>query len=266
VVNVRHPGPSVGGNTDAQPKIVDLLLAAFSEAVPDRIAAATGGTSNNLLIGGIHPETGEYYSNYQADAGGSGATARKDGNDGEFPRDSNCRNTPIEVFEGRYPFLTLEYRLARDSGGPGHHRGGMGVVRSLEVLAPEVTVSTLFDRAKIPSWGLFGGMSGALTKLCVKRVGDDHFRTFSEVFGTVSPTKFTNVVLHRGDVLMYQTPGGGGYGLPRERLIDDVLEDVRAGWISPESAQRDYGVATAQSGCGFELQETETQRLRGTTA
>jgi N-methylhydantoinase B/oxoprolinase/acetone carboxylase alpha subunit len=266
VVNVRHPGPSVGGNTDAQPKIVDLLLAAFAGAVSDRVPAATGGTSNNLLIGGFHPETGEYYSNYQADAAGAGATVRKDGNDGEFPRDSNCRNTPVEVFEGRYPFRTLEYCLVPDSGGPGRYRGGMGVRRSLEVTAPEVTVSALFDRAKIPSWGLFGGMPGGLTRLCVKRVEDGDFRTFSEVFGTISPTKFTNVILRRGDILMYETPGGGGYGSPLERPVGAVLQDVRAGWVSSESARRDYGVAIVPSEAGFELEEEETRRLRGAPA
>jgi N-methylhydantoinase B/oxoprolinase/acetone carboxylase alpha subunit len=263
VVNVLHPGPSVGGNTDAQPKIVDLLLAVFAQAVPDRAPAATGGTSNNLLIGGFHPDTGEYYSNYMADAGGTGATARKDGNSGEFPRDSNCRNTPIEVFEGRYPFRTLEYHLVPDSGGPGRYRGGLGVRRSLEVIAPEVTVSALFDRARIPPWGLFGGMPGGLTRLCINRSGDAEFRTFSEAFGTVSPTKFVNVVLHQGDILMYETPGGGGYGSPRERPPAEVLDDVRAGWVSAESAERDYGVAIRGSATGYEIDAERTARLRG---
>jgi N-methylhydantoinase B/oxoprolinase/acetone carboxylase alpha subunit len=263
VVNVLHPGPSVGGNTDAQPKIVDLLLAVFAQAVPKRAPAATAGTSNNLLIGGFHPDTGEYYSNYMADAGGTGATVRKDGNSGEFPRDSDCRNTPIEVFEGRYPFRTLEYRLVPDSGGPGRYRGGLGVRRSLEVIAPEVTVSTLFDRAKIPPWGLFGGMPGGLTRLEIKRSGSPDFRTFSDAFGTVSPTKFANVVLHAGDVLRYQTPGGGGYGSPLDRPPDEVLDDVRAGWVSVESAGRDYGVVIARGASGFEVDAEQTARLRG---
>jgi N-methylhydantoinase B/oxoprolinase/acetone carboxylase alpha subunit len=109
---------------------------------------------------------------------GAGATQRKDGNDAEITRHSNCRNTPIEVFEGRYPFRTLEYRLARDFGGPGRYRGGMGSVRTIEVTAPEITLSALFDRAKIPAWGLFGGNPGGLASLRVKRTGDDQFRTF----------------------------------------------------------------------------------------
>ncbi len=262
VVNVQHPGPSVGGNTDTQPKIIDLLLAAFAQAVPERIAAASGGSSSNFLFGGIHPETGQYYSNYHFDGMGTGGTIRKDGNDGEITRHSNCRNTPIEVFEGRYPFRTLDYRLAADSGGPGRHRGGLGLTRTLEVTAPEITLSTLFDRAKIAPWGLFGGSPGGLSTLRIKRAGHDSFQTFPEAFGTISPTKFTNVVLRQGDIVTYTTPGGGGFGPPRERDVEAVVDDVRSGWVSPEAARREYGVAVTRRGRAVVLDEDETRRLR----
>ena len=173
VVNVVHPGPCVGGNTDLQPKLIDLLLKAFSHAVPERVAAASGGSSSNFLFGGIHPVTGTYYTNYHFDGHGTGGTVQKDGNNGEITRHSNCRNTPVEVFEGRYPFRNLEYRLMPDSGGPGEHRGGLSTTRTLEVTADEITLSCLFDRAKIPGWGLFDGKSGGLSQFLVKRVGDD---------------------------------------------------------------------------------------------
>src|SRR6185295_12801897 len=127
VVNVKHPGPSVGGS------------------------------SSNLLFGGVHPETGRYYSNYHFDGMGAGGTARKDGNDGEVTRHSNCRNTPVEVFEHRYPLLTLGYGLTRDSGGAGKHRGGLGTERTFRITAPEITFSALFDRCKLAPPGLFGG-------------------------------------------------------------------------------------------------------------
>lgn len=110
VVNVVHPGPCVGGNTDLQPKLIDLLFKAFSLAVPEKVAAATGGSSSNFLFGGTHPETGAYYTNYHFDGHGTGGTTQKDGNNAEITRHSNCRNTPVEVFEGRYPFRTLEYQ------------------------------------------------------------------------------------------------------------------------------------------------------------
>lgn len=242
VVNVRHPGPSVGGNTDLQPKLIDLLLAAFAKAVPDRVAAATGGSSSNLLFGGVHPETGRYYSNYNFDGMGTGGTARKDGNDGEVTRHSNCRNTPVEVFEHRYPLLTLRYGLAQDSGGAGRHRGGLGTERTIRVMAPEITFSALFDRCKLAGPGLFGGHEGGRAALMVKLAGESGFRTFQEAFGVRSPTKFTNVLLHRGDELYYRAPGGAGFGLPAERDPALVRADVLEGYLSPEAALRDYGV------------------------
>jgi N-methylhydantoinase B/oxoprolinase/acetone carboxylase alpha subunit len=262
VVNVVHPGPCVGGNTDLQPKLIDLLFKAFSQAVPDRAAAASGGSSSNFLFGGIHPETGVYYTNYHFDGHGTGGTARKDGNNGEITRHSNCRNTPIEVFEGRYPFRTLEYRLMPDSGGPGEHRGGLATTRTLEVTADEITLSCLFDRAKIPGWGLFDGKDGGLSKLLVKRKGDDTFRTFVEAYRTVSPTKFTNVLLKRGDIVRYQTPGGGGYGDPLRRDPQSVLTDVRNGWVSIDAARAEYGVDIADTGDDYQLDEAATTALR----
>ena len=176
VVNVRHPGPSVGGNTDLQPKLIDLLLAAFAQAVPERVAASTGGSSSNLLFGGVHPTTGAYYSNYHFDGMGAGGTALKDGNDAEITRHSNCRNTPVEVFEHRYPLHTVEYGLAVDSGGAGTHRGGLATHRTLEVTADEITFSALFDRSKIQPTGLFGGLPGTGSQLLVRRAGSDAFR------------------------------------------------------------------------------------------
>jgi N-methylhydantoinase B len=262
VVNVVHPGPCVGGNTDLQPKLIDLLLHAFSRAVPERVAAASGGSSSNFLFGGIHPVTGAYYTNYHFDGHGTGGTVQKDGNNGEITRHSNCRNTPIEVFEGRYPFLNLEYRLMPDSGGPGEHRGGLSTTRTLEVTADEITLSCLFDRAKIPGWGLFNGKSGGLSQLLVKRVGDDEFRTFVEAYHTVSPTKFTNVLLRRGDIVRYVTPGGGGYGDPLRRDPEAVLTDVRNGWVSVEAARREYGVIVMSRDHDFVIDDATTAELR----
>jgi N-methylhydantoinase B len=247
VVNVTHPGPSVGGNTDLQPKLIDLLLAALAEAVPERVAAASGGSSSNLLFGGRHPDTGDYYSNYHFDGAGTGATALKDGNSGEITRHSNCRNTPIEVFEHRYPLRNLEYGLVPDTGGPGCHRGGLSTVRTLRVTAPEITISALFDRARIAPPGLFGGMPGGTAQLQVRRRGEGEFRGFDEVFGKVSPTKFINVVLGEGDEIRYRTPGGGGFGDARDRDADSVREDVREGYVTPERAERDYGVVVEET-------------------
>ncbi len=191
VVNVRFPGPSVGGNTETQPKLVGMLLGALAEAMPEKVMAAEGATSCNFLFGGVHPGTDEPYAHYHFEASGWGG--RLDG-DGESARNhihGNCRNTPVEVFETRFPFRTLCYELVPGSGGPGRRRGGLAVRRELEVLAPEVTVSAFFDRVERGAWGLFGGRPGRCASLLVRRRGDDRFRDFTEAFGVRSPSKLS---------------------------------------------------------------------------
>lgn len=265
VVNVLHPGPCVGGNTDLQPKLIDLLIRALAPARPQRAAAATGGSSSNFLFGGTHPRTGDYYTNYHFDGSGTGATRSKDGNNAEIGRHSNCRNTPVEVFEERYPFRTLDYGLAPDTGGPGTYRGGLGATRTMEVIADEITLSCLFDRVKIPAWGMDGGHSGGKSELLIERAGETGFVDFSQAFGTISPTKFTNVRLQRGDLVRYVTPGGGGWGDPLLRDPEAVLEDVASGWVRPETAAEVYGVIVTRDDRGvfaLDFTATDAQRAR----
>ena len=108
----------------------------------------------------------------------------------------NCRNTPVEVFETRYPAFRIEsYRLVPDSGGPGEFRGGLGGERIFTVTVPEVTVSALLNRMKTEPWGVLGGGEGAVGGLWVRRAGDEEWRTFVEEFGTMSPSKFSGVTL-----------------------------------------------------------------------
>ena len=243
-VNVVYPGPSVGGNTETHPKLADMVIAALAPALPDRVAAAEGGTACNFLFGGLHPRTGDYYANYHLEGGGWGAKSYDDGNDAIVVKNGNCRNTPVEIFETRYPLRVLEYSLIPDSGGAGRMRGGLGTRRILRV-APgaEVTVNALFDRTKpgFGAYGLDGGSKGGAAAILVKRAGDSAFRTFSEVFGTVSPSKFTNIVLTEGDEVLIASPGGGGYGEARERDRERVAEDVEQGFVSASAARDIYG-------------------------
>jgi N-methylhydantoinase B/oxoprolinase/acetone carboxylase alpha subunit len=242
--------------------LIDLIFTALSEVIPRQIIAGSGGSCSNFLIGGIHPDTGLYYSNYGFDAPGSGATAFKDGNDAELPRHANTRNTPIEVFEGRYPLLTLEYRLVQDSGGPGRFRGGLGIRRTYEVVAPEVTVSALFDRFKIKAWGLFGGQEGMNSNLLIKKKDTNGWQTFAEAYGRPSASKFTNAVVKRGDLIQIVTPGGGGFGDPLDRSIEKILEDVKEGYVSIDSARSNYGVVLERTEKGMRVSDKGTQAER----
>jgi N-methylhydantoinase B len=247
-VNVVYPGPSVGGNTETHPKLADMVVAALAPALPDRVAAAEGGTACNFLFGGFHPKTGDYYANYHLEGGGWGAKSYDDGNDAIIVKNGNCRNTPVEIFETRYPLRTLEYALIPDSGGAGRMRGGLGTRRILRVeRGAEVTANALFDRTKpgFGAWGLDGGGTGGRGAIMVKRRGDTEFRTFSEVFGTVSPSKFTNILLEEGDEVLIDSPGGGGYGDPRERDPGLLERDLFEGFVSAQAAAALYGHGAA---------------------
>ena len=235
VANPVFPAPSVAGNTEGQPRIIAAVQHALSKAVPDMVSAAEGGTACNLLLGGIHPDTGEYWTHYQLEGGGWGGRLGKDGNTALCcAHASTIRATPIEVFETRFPLRVMKYEIRPDSGGAGKWRGGLGCWRQFEVIADAISVSALTDRITEGPYGLMKGEAGAPTGFFVKRVEDEEFRTFKEVYGTVSPTKFVNIRLHRGDQILVRVPGGGGYGDPHERADAALRADLEDGFVSTE--------------------------------
>jgi N-methylhydantoinase B/oxoprolinase/acetone carboxylase alpha subunit len=241
VLNVAAPAPEVGGNSEIAPRIVDVIFAALSSALPDRTPASSGGTGCNFLFGGTHPQTGEYYTNYHLEGCGWGALAGADGNSAQGVSNGNCRNTPIEVFEVRFPWRVHHLRLVPDSGGAGTYRGGLATERLLEVVAEEIVVSEFADRTETRPWGLFGGQPGASAATLVKRAGADRFTTFGEAFGTASNTKFSGIRLRKGDQVIIRTAGGGGYGDPSMRDEDALKNDIAEGLVSTAAARLEYG-------------------------
>ena len=238
------------------------MIGALSKAVPERVSADTGGTSCNFLFGGTHPDTDRYYVHYHFDGVGWGGRANADGNSNQVIPNGNCPSTPVEIFETRYPFLERSYRLRQDSGGAGTQRGGLGSERILEVRAPEITVSALFDRMVSGAWGLFGGEDGQQSALLVKRVGHDTFVTFREAYATASNSRVANIVLKEGDQVMLASPGGGGYGDPRARAPEAVRRDVMEGFVSEMAGRDVYGVALQRLNGTLTIDVDETARLR----
>ena len=262
IVNVIHPGASVGGNTETHPRIWGIVMGALAQAAPDRVSAATGGTSCNFLFGGTHPDTGQYYVHYHFDGVGWGGRAAADGNSHQVVPNGNCPATPVEIFETRYPFMVRAYRLRTDSGGAGEQRGGLGSDRILEVRAPAITVSALFDRMVSRPWGLYGGHSGDPSRLLVRRAGTPTFQTFGEAFGTSSNSRIANIELGKGDQVMISSPGGGGYGAPERRELEQVLRDVREGFVSLAAARKVYRVAMDEIDGRFVIDQPTTAALR----
>lgn len=241
IVNCAFPAPVAGGNTETSPRITDMVFGALQGAIPERVAAACGGTSSPFLFGGTDPRSGDLYAHFHFEGVGWGGRHGLDGNDMVVTINGNCRNTPVEVFETRYPaFLIEEYRLLPDSGGPGEFRGGLGGERLLTV-TNEVTVSALLNRMQADPWGVLGGGEGARGGIWVKRAGRGNWQTFVEAFGTVSPSKFSGIRLRAGDQVRLAMPGGGGYGEPRRRARGLVARDIEEGFVTETRARDDYG-------------------------
>ena len=142
-------------------------------------------------------------------------------------------NYPVEFLEQGYPVRLLRYGINRDSGGPGKFRGGAGVVREYEVLAEHAVLSMRIDSVVNPPWGVGGGMRGG-TGRAVVNPGTPHERKLAPLSD--------GTVLRRGDILLLETGGGGGHGHPFDRPAEQVLQDVRDGFVSVAAARRDYGV------------------------
>src|SRR5208282_43265 len=147
IVDALSPAPVAGGNVETSQRIVDVLLRALAQAIPDRIPAASAGTMSNLTIGGIDPRTGEPFTYYETTAGGMGARPGLDGISGVQTHMTNSLNTPIEALEYAYPFRVRRYGYRHGSGGRGRFRGGDGLIRELELLT-DCEVTLLADRRR----------------------------------------------------------------------------------------------------------------------
>jgi N-methylhydantoinase B len=201
VINAQPPAAVAGGNVETSQRIVDVLLRALAQAIPDRIPAAASGTMNNLTIGGIDPRTDRPFAYYETIAGGMGAGPGKPGVSGVHTHMTNSLNTPAEALEYAYPLRVRRYSFRPDSGGGGKHRGGDGIIREIEVLT-DCEVTLLTDRRTRGPWGLSGGEAGSPGKASVIR--ND---------GSVEemPGKF-NTRLRKGERIRIESPGGGGWG------------------------------------------------------
>jgi N-methylhydantoinase B len=201
VVNARPPAAVAGGNVETSQRIVDVLLRALAQAMPDRVPAGSSGTMNNLTIGGIDERTGEPFAYYETIAGGMGARPDRPGVSGVHTHMTNSLNTPAEALEYAYPLRITQYSLRRGSGGGGKFRGGDGIVRELELLA-DSEVTLLADRRSRGPYGLQGAVDGAAGRTEVL-----HHDGSREAL----PGK-TSVRLKKGERVRIESPGGGGWG------------------------------------------------------
>jgi N-methylhydantoinase B len=203
LVNPRPPAAVAGGNVETSQRMVDAVLGALAGALPERVPAASQGTMNNVLIGGLGPE-GEPFAYYETIGGGAGASPSGPGVSGIHCHMSNTRNTPAEALEYHYPLRVREYRLRRGSSGAGRHRGGEGLRREIELLA-EARVTLLTERRQRGPYGLSGGAPGAPGRNSLA-LPSPHGRRFCSL-----PAK-TAFDAPAGAIIRIESPGGGGWG------------------------------------------------------
>jgi N-methylhydantoinase B len=194
LLNACAPAAVAAGNVETSSRVVDLVLGALAHVVPERVAAASQGTMNNLAMGSRQGKGWDYYETI---GGGMGAGIAGGGLSGVQTHMTNTLNTPIEVLESAYPLRIRRYALRNDSGGAGQVRGGDGLIREYEFL-DSADVTLLTERRVHAPWGLSGGQPGAVGKNLLNGK-------------TLDPK--TACTVKAGDRLEIRSPGGGGYGV-----------------------------------------------------
>jgi len=195
-LNAGRPAAVAAGNVETSSRVVDVVMGALAQALPEAIPAASHGSMNNLAMGCANPESAWDY--YETIGGGMGAGARGGGWSGVQTHMTNTLNTPVEVLESRFPLRVERYSLRAGSGGLGARPGGDGLIRAFRFLAPS-QVTLLTERRRFAPWGIAGGQSGS--------------KGHNRLNGQPLASK-VSLGVGPGDLICVETPGGGGWGDP----------------------------------------------------
>ena len=247
----RYPAPMASwGRT--LPSVVDTVLTALAPVMPDRAPAAHQGVLGGpLVFFGTDPRTGAGFVTQSIEGGGWGGRPWEDGESASVSVcQGDVRNAPIEKMELRWPILVLSRALRQDSGGPGKHRGGLGMATHARNLVEGRWTLAETGRGTYPPWGLWGGKAGAPSDHRLRLPGESDFQS-------------VNLVRHWAPAdseAIVMTAGGGGWGDPLERDPARVREDVREEYVSLRAAREEYGVVLDPE--ALEVDQDATERLR----
>ena len=214
-------------------RLSPIVMMVLAQCIPDKVPAPASGAIGAISFAGGNPRTGRWYSEYEILAGGYGARPTKDGPSAMDFDGSNTMNTPVEAVETEFPAMITRYELIQDSGGAGQFRGGLGVRRIWKPTVDNVTLNIRSDRFKFSSPGIFGAKPARPSSMFIKR-GEDEVRKLR--------SKASGILLKKGDEIIWELGGGGGWGNPMKRDPKMVLDDVRAGYVSIDKAKELYGV------------------------
>ena len=250
LLNPEFPAP-VNMYATTCHRLAPVIMSVLAQALPDRVAAPQSSSGGAVSFNGREPASRRPYSHYEILWGGYGARPTKDGVSGSAADISNVMSTPVEALENEFPVRMQCFEVNPDSAGAGKYRGGLGIRRSWQVLNDDVTLNLRLDRFKFSSPGLFGARPSAPAR-CTLHPGDGDPRPLR--------SKEANIRLARGDTLLLELGGGGGWGDPLTREPERVLDDVRNGYVSPEAAREVYGVVIDTDAMTVDPEATERQR------
>jgi N-methylhydantoinase B/oxoprolinase/acetone carboxylase alpha subunit len=226
------PAPVGGSTTETGGRVRDLVIGALSHAQPEKGIASWTHSYVNVSLSGIDPKTGNRFICVPLDglAMGGGARSHADGYMASHPAASNMTIPSIEILEQNYGIRYLRREVPIDAGGDGKFRGGGGLEVEWEIEAPMI-LTAIYNRRKCPPPGFLGGKNGGPAGVWIVSNGKK----------VQLPQKVTNKFLKKGDRVIIRTPGGGGYGKPKDRDLELIKNDLRLGFISFEKAKRIYG-------------------------
>ncbi len=251
---VSAPRP-VGGYTETILRVIDVIFGAFAQAAPERAQGSPFATINALSLAGWRAH-GRKWVMFCFFGGGLGGNPEGDGLNHSNNPISTATIPPVEILESLYPVMFTQWALRPDFGGPGRHRGGLGAVYEIEVLADGgAEVFLLGERGKYPPFGVNGGGAAARNRFI--------YETDSGEMTPPLVSKVTDVRIGRGRKVRLETPGGGGFGDPSTREPERVVRDVRLGYVSREAACWDYKVILHSDGA-LDAQATSRARAAGT--
>lgn len=233
----KYPRPVSGCAAEVSQRIAEAVFNALVPAMPDKLFAAPAGTSGNLALGGFDPERNRAYVMYVISGGGYGGWHAGDGLSNGCSTIGISKTTPIEVMEQYYPVLFEEYSLHEGSGGAGKYRGGFGVNYSIRLRRGEARASMVMDHGRTGPRGALGGEDGGTNRVVIEH------QTATGVQSYVPPhlSKDQDIVIKPGDRLRVSTPGGGGFGDPKQRDKAAIARDIERGYYTPEQISARFG-------------------------